>query len=253
MKLYTLYGFSNEVLLKEWFLPTLKDDLEIVKAKSKIDEFQEALYGSLEFNRICSEKVDCIIEAIKDNWNKIFIYADPDIQFFKSFSKDIEKRMKTKDIIFQMNSPKGDCCAGFFACRGNQRVLALWEGVREYMLSHPNKHDQDAINTLLFARRGFIARALNYVKNIIEHWELFSKNVDNLETLIKIFSFNLYNVKWSRLPARYYCPGMFTGKKWHPGQELPVVKRMVMHHANWVVGLQSKIKQLEYVREAIGR
>lgn len=68
MKLYSFYTESHNVLLNEWFLPSLKDNYELVLKKyPQVGDYLKQKYGTVEFNRSMLYKVDLIIEAIKDN------------------------------------------------------------------------------------------------------------------------------------------------------------------------------------------
>ena len=126
MKLYSIYTESHSVLLNEWFLPSLKDNYELVLKKYPQAGDPKQQYGTAEFRKTICFKVDLIIEAIKDNWGGIFIYSDVDIQFFQPFENIILKEMKGKDMIIQLDTKFGHMCCGFFAARGNEKNLRLW-------------------------------------------------------------------------------------------------------------------------------
>lgn len=147
----------------------------------------------------------------------VFIHSDVDIQFFRPTKAIISALMQDKDMVIQKDHPRGLSCAGFFACRGNERTLKLWQEVKkrlmdkEYMRANPKTNDQ-------------------------------------LEMQNFTIKSNPFNVVWALLPNEFFGGGTISGKRWNPGDTLVVPQGIFMHHANWTVGIENKIAQLEYVR-----
>jgi hypothetical protein len=54
-------------------------------------------------------------------------------------------------------------------------------------------------------------------------------------------------LKHALLPKEYFTYGMYFDH-WHGQSDFLVPKNMVMHHANWVIGVDNKIKLLEATR-----
>jgi hypothetical protein len=218
MKMYALYTPSHEVLKNDFFLPSIQDDFDI------IFEFCEQTCPSAQFmsegwTDTTIRKVDLIIRAIQENWNSIFIFSDVDIQFFRSIQKTVLELMEDKDMIIQKNSPKGVMCTGFFACRGNERTLKLWQDVKRVMQKNKLNSDQISLNRCI--KR-------------------------NSKT-------NPYNVVWAYLPNSFFGGGTLTGREWKPGKYLPIPQGIMMHHANWTKGIKNKIAQLIYVRSVVNK
>lgn len=215
MKLYAIYTPSHRVFKDKWFLPSIQDDFDLVI------EFHKQICSSASFMssgwaNTMIKKVELIIRAIEENWGKVFIYSDVDIQFFAPVQNKIEQLIKGKDIVFQKNNPAGKICAGFFACRGNEKTLQLWQDVHRYMINNKEISDQATLNKCL---RG--------------------KNK------------NKYNVIWDYLPNIFFGGGTLTGCSWKPKKKLPIPKKIVMHHANYSIGIKNKIAQLNYVRKKV--
>ena len=216
MKLYALYTPSHEILKNDFFLPSIQDDFEI------IFEFAPQTCSSVTFMKegwtdTTIKKVDLIIRAIKENWGKVFIFSDVDIQFFAPIEDVINVLMKDKDIVMQRNNPEGVLCTGFFACRANKQTLHLWEDVKKAMEKDKSSSDQITFNRCIKKK---------------------SKK-------------NPYGVRWEYLPNEFFGGGTLTGKLWLPGDRLPIPKNIVMHHANWTRGIKNKIAQLVYVRTKV--
>lgn len=218
MKMYALYTPSHEQLKDQFFIPSICDDFDI------IFEFCEQTCSSAKFmdegwTDTTIRKVDLIIRAIQENWGSIFIFSDVDIQFFHSIQEKILALMEGKDMVIQKNSPNGVLCSGFFACRGNEKTLQLWQDVKITMQKNKLNSDQNSLNRCI---------------------KRHSKK-------------NPYNVVWGYLPNTFFGGGTLTGREWSPGMRLPVPQGIMMHHANWTKGTKNKIAQLMYVRKVVNK
>jgi len=214
--LYALCTKTHEELRDQWFLPTIQDDYEVI-IKNHHQECPSGMYNQAGWMKVMLSKVDLIIKAIQENWNKILIVSDVDIQFFRPTQKLIVSALQDKDIVIQRESPSGQLCAGFFACWGNKKTLKLWQEIKKLMQNNQANNDQHGLNLLLKSKK---------------------------------FN-NPYNVQWDYLPVEFFGGGVLTGKAWHPGKELPVPDNIVMHHANFTTGMNNKIAQLRYVRKVV--
>jgi hypothetical protein len=58
----------------------------------------------------------------------------------------------------------------------------------------------------------------------------------------------LPNVKWAFLPKEFFTFGYYLRNWNNKDLEFKVPKNMVMHHANWVVGIENKLNLLKVVR-----
>ncbi|MGB8367545.1 MAG: putative nucleotide-diphospho-sugar transferase [Candidatus Babeliales bacterium] len=215
MKLYAVYTPSHTVLKDQWFLPSIQDDFDLV-IKFHNQTCHSASFMEKGWTKTTIKKVELIIQAVQENWGKIFIFSDVDIQFFGPIQKKIEQLMKNKDILVQKNSPKNGICSGFFACRGNEKTLQLWQNAYQIMLNNEAISDQAALSSCL---KG------NMTKNIA----------------------------WDYLPDIFFGGGTLTGCHWTPTKQLPIPKNIIMHHANWTKGIRYKIMQLQYVRNEVKR
>ena len=219
IKMYSFYTPSHEWLVNDWFLPSLQayDDYELIleRHEQRCKEGSFMADGWMETMRF---KVDLIIRAIKENWNNIFVHADVDVQFFGATQEIIRNLMHDKDMMCQLDTPYGMPCAGFFACRGNEKTLQLWKRIRA-ILDDPKNGRNDQL--LLF-------------------------------DLIK--QSNPYNIDWDFLPPdKFIGGGTYTGTVWEPGKPLYIPQGTLMHHANSNVGSENKLKQLNLVKNIADR
>ncbi len=173
IKLYAIYTPSHAVLKDNWFLPSIQDDFDLV-VEFHDQTCPSANYMHAGWTRTTIKKVELIIRAIEENWGKIFIFSDVDIQFFAPIQNQIEQLMENKDMVIQKNHSNGMLCSGFFACRGNEKTLNLWQDAHKLMLNNQKISDQRALNSCL------------------------RKN-------------NKYNVAWGYLPNTFFNPGRIWG------------------------------------------
>jgi hypothetical protein len=220
-KLYALYTPSHEILKDVFFLPSIKDDFEIILEFAQ-QTCESATFMNSGWTKTTLAKVDLIIRAIEENKDDIFIFSDVDIQFFGPIEELIMQLMENKDIVMQKNNPEGVLCTGFFACRANEKTLQLWKDVKKHMQDHKQDSDQISFNKCIKRK---------------------SKT-------------NPYGVAWAYLPDIFFGAGTliaYPGYLWKPGMELPIPDGILMHHANWTRGIKNKIAQLEYVQQYVER
>lgn len=223
MKLISTYTESHKVFKDKWFLPSLRDkyDLELIKCPDS----HGGAYMDKEWSKAVLFKADVIIETIKKNWGKVFIYSDVDIQFFQPTKNILLKHIANNDIVCQKDDPFGQLCTGFWAAKANRRVLRVWKQVRKYIPKE--KRDQLVFNKII--KREQRGKRLSAILQNIFYG----------------------NCKYSSLPKSFLSGGILTGKLWEPGMELLVPEDIVLHHANWTMGIENKIAQLKYVRKVV--
>jgi hypothetical protein len=219
IKLYALYTPSHQILKDAYFLPSIKDNFDII-LEAVEQTCPSAQFMSSGWTATTIKKIDLIIRAIHENWGTFFIFSDVDIQFFAPIENMIVELIQDKDLIIQKNCPSGVLCSGFFACKANEKTLKLWTDVKHIMLKKPWQSDQITLNQCI---------------------KRHSKK-------------NPYDIQWDYLPDIFFGAGTliaYPGYSWHPGKTLPIPQGIVMHHANWTKGIGNKIAQLEYVQQEV--
>lgn len=219
--LVVFYTPSHQVFLADWFLPSLQDDFNLV-IECHDQVCQTGDFMNEGWIETMLHKVDLIIRGVKEVWGGVFIHADVDIQFFRPIGAAIARLMDGNDMVIQKDHPSGRSCAGFFACRGNEKTLALWQEIRrrlsdrDYMQANQETQDQHELNSL---------------------------TIDS----------NPFDIKWTFLPDTFLGGGTLAGKLWSSGDPLQVPEGVYLHHANWTVGVENKIAQLKYVKALVDR
>jgi hypothetical protein len=217
IKLYALYTPSHEKMMRDYFLPSIKDDIEVI-LNFYDQECANGIFMQRDWYKTMLHKVEIIIRGIKENWNTFFIHSDVDIQFFKPIMPSVLKAIEDKDIVCQQEKPFGILCAGFIVCRGNEKTLQLWEDIYDVLARTKNMtNDQVLLNQ--FLRTGS----------------------DGTE--------NSYGISWGYLPKTFMGGGTFIDRIWKPGSALLIPNDIIMHHANHCFGVDHKLKQLEYVKQ----
>jgi hypothetical protein len=155
------------------------------------------------------EKIKLIIDNIDLSDEEPLVYADCDVQFFE----DLEFEMGENDILFQNDYSINNYCGGFFIAKQNKEVLNFFITVKEKFIQSMNGkiHDQNIIN------------------------DLFREGYDK--------------IKKSMLPNEKYWTVAFStkGELWN-GQKIDVPSEIILHHANFTVGINNKLLLLEEVR-----
>jgi hypothetical protein len=214
IRLYTFYTESHRQLLEEWFLPTIQDPLVVVVTKAD----QVTATGSftdIGFGRTMAQKVEVIRQALRTTREgEWFIYSDCDVQFFRPMLPRLMELMTPDlDAVFQSDRVDGlELCAGFFACRNNARTRGFWDQVAKEMEDPAVDNDQPVVNQ------------------------------------------NKHLIGFSVLPPEFFGAGTLDSDRpgdslWAPGRKLTVPPRIIMHHANWCLGLEHKVAQLIHVRK----
>lgn len=220
----TFYTPSHTILYDNYFFPSFNQSKlnKYYQLQTAVfpQECDKASYMATGWNSTMMRKVDLILETIQAHYGEVFVYADVDIQFFKGFQATTF--LKDYDIVFQRNQKNNRrVCAGFFIARANEAVYNLWQSVKDQMQQDPRLDDQEPLN-----------RALR------------DRNLRNP-------NLNL-DIKWALLPNSFFNPALYTGAaRWTPGIELVLPSKIILHHANWTVGLENKIKQLDYVKSLL--
>jgi hypothetical protein len=196
-----------------FFAPTLPDDVQLHQRFEQIDGA-----GSIQdpsWRRAITLKVEFILHAIDAEMGGVFAFTDVDVQFFGSFRDWFSRSLAGNDMVFQTDAPGPALCTGFFFCHANTLTRTFWEQVLAGVRASEGRDDDQVV-----ARR---------------------------------LAFKAAGLKWSCLPTVFFGGGTLTGRGWNPGDELPIPDGILMHHANFTIGVPNKIRQLEYVRERVLR
>ena len=231
MNVISMVTRSHEILEKNWFLPSLKDDCVIKMLRFEDQGSGEGSWETESFNNAVTQKTKIIADFIEKHQGELIIWADVDIQFFRPIIPELERLMQSgEDMLFQRGCHTAEeVCTGFFICRCTKKTLRFWRTVQFLMHLYNCKHDQYAANLLLG----------NY-------WGRKDLGLGR-------FIGNIFRIEWRYLPDSFYSPGSNYSMIWEPGDLLTIPENIYLHHANWTVGIENKIAQFRYVRDIVDR
>lgn len=224
IKAYTLFTDSHKKFLTDYFMPTFpfREEVELTIIH-KPQRCKTASFETEGWHDTMRDKVNCFIEGIeKCREDEIFMFIDPDIQFFGDFYEDVISGIRDKDALFQ-NDVFGGVNTGFFACRNNKTVRSFFKTILGNLDS--------------FSQEQVLANHL----------------------LTNIAKYPSIAIKWAFLPPSYWTYGHIAalpGKgseryrgSWTPeAEDFEVPTDMIIHHANWTAGIDNKLKLLEIVK-----
>ncbi|MDD3896569.1 MAG: putative nucleotide-diphospho-sugar transferase [Candidatus Peribacteraceae bacterium] len=246
MKLYAICSPSHAVLRDQWFLPSAEKVFEEIIVETVPQDCVDGVYMHSGWKKTMERKIDLLLRAVEENWGGIFVYSDVDIQFFNSVETlSFESLLGEQDVVFQ-NSQAGGICMGFLVCRANEAMQNFWRAAKEEIRENCGIYgysDQSVVNFLLG------------IKKYRGSWRTFIRMNIPWAEKVKHFYYRCcqqqkkrsISLRWGCLPEQFYSPGKF----WHPGEQLDIPQDIVLHHANWTIGIQNKIAQLEYVRRIV--
>ena len=227
IKVYTLFTESHKKLFTDYFLSTFpfRKEIELIV----LYRDQKCATGAFEsegFKDTVKYKIECFVDglnACKDD--EIFMFIDPDIQFFGDFYTDIINAIQNFDAVFQ-NDVFGGANTGFFADKSYKKTKGFFKTLLGNFDINEFKHDQDLTNYLLQNKR----------------------------------SYPTIDINWTFLPETYWTYGHIAAKQntktgkyngaWtQQSDDFEIPKNIKIHHANWTEGVNNKIKLLDIVKQ----
>jgi len=254
IKLYALCTPSHAILRDEWFLPSLQDDYELVL--ENLDQPGRGLFHEEDFRSAILRKVELILTAIEENRDGWFLFSDIDVQFFSPTRPMIEKAIASRDLVFQTDNPVGTYCTGFFACRGNDRTRTLWQKALELVRASCPGEDQIAVNILLRVPIRNLPTFLFFCRLLGISLKKYRFSYDaghRIDDFCSGRTENPSGIRVGYLPTSFFGGGTFTGRIWTPGENIPIPPNPVMHHANFCLGVESKVKMMALVKEKVSK
>jgi hypothetical protein len=218
MKIYTIFTDSHSSLLNDYFLPSLKANIDS-SIEIIVDQIQQfcpsAVYGSHGWFETMLLKAQQHIRACEENFGDKFIYSDCDVQFFKPFFNTMIEELEDYDIACQDDvHPYGDrntYCAGLFICNANENTLNFFKSIYHSMIKaheyDQSYNDQTALNG------------------------------------------HLHHIKHKLLSSKFYTIAQTTKCLWNNEIDIQnIPSNLLVHHANWTHGIENKIQLLQFIK-----
>ena len=222
MKLFTTFTESHRPFFDKFFLPSYKNINKNKKFSLYVSEMDQksknGSYATYGFRESTADKLKVIIKMIDENDGEYILYSDPDVQFFEGFTEDIlsyVNRDPSIDIYCQNDTPK--CPENIILCTG-------------FML----------------------IKCSNKIKKVFENALTYLHHFEHDQ-----YAFNYFrkDVNWKFLPEeKYYTIAYNTGNAVWGGEKYEnIPDGILMHHGNWVAGVDNKLKLLEYIKSELSR
>lgn len=210
MIIYTHYSDSHKEMYENFFKSSLRKLYSKDEVLIKATYHKQTTSSGSFMSSGWLESMDIKLDVILAALNETerFIFADCDIQFFKPFISQVVESLNDYDIACQED--RGSLCAGFFGCKSNDKTKELFTTIKSKFKEMVN--DQVALNNL---------------KNIV------SSTLLNKE--------------------QFYTIGNFFENKngtfvWDNETNIIPPSNILMHHANYVVGVENKLKLLNMIK-----
>ena len=144
-------GCQPEVVLRDWFKPTLPATFDLQAELFEIHGRGDFL--SEEFLRCIRAKIDRIIESIHRHDNDLSVWSDIDILMFGDVPADLRRVADDepeKVLWFQRERREGrEVNTGFILIRCGREAAGFFEEVRERLTAAPDKNEQIVENEML--------------------------------------------------------------------------------------------------------
>ena len=128
IKAYTLFTDSHKKFLTDYFLPTFpfRNEIELT-VLHRPQHCKTALFETDGWKDAMRDKTTCFYEKLQEcKDGEVFMFIDPDIQFFGDFYDDIISRIQHIDVLWQ-NDVIGGVNTGFFAVKNNKRTRSFFK------------------------------------------------------------------------------------------------------------------------------
>ena len=141
LNFYTNYSPSHKILFDQYFFTSFPHHEFNLYVQLDPQKCPTGNYHEVGYAESCLLKVKMLIQACKDNMGNFFVFSDIDVQFFGNIKDELIKQLDNYDIACQDDNDF--YCAGFFICKCNNKILALFEAMAEDLQFNLNKLNMD--------------------------------------------------------------------------------------------------------------
>lgn len=225
MKIYTLYSESHKILFDEWFYPSLvqtNPDLTLITKKS--EQFcSSGNYMEKGWKETMIEKDNYIIQSLEESKiGDIIIHSDVDIQFFKNIKENLNLDIFNHiDIACQADGPSY-ACFGFMIMKNSLKLQNMFKNIVKIITDQTDQsidhvNDQRLMNEI-YPNHDIKLGLLNY--KYFSSW--MTQNFSNNQII-----FNNFN----------------------PVDQENIPSDLILHHANYVIGVEAKINLMKRIKK----
>jgi hypothetical protein len=245
VKVYVPCSPSHRPLLDGWLAPSLDAgfQLEMVPLPQLTPTGSYLESGFQQLTRAKAALFRDLAATPGPPW----LLADADIQLFGLRPERLRQLLGDRDLAFQRDEAAGRANSGFVVVRPGASVAALAARVLD-QIDRRRTHDQSELNRAL---------GLSHTARWRRRWNRWisahpvAGHAPQCRSLQRSGRTRPEGVRWRFLPRSFYTPGLSRLAVWRPGDPVHPPRDIEMHHANWTIGLDHKIAQLEAVRRAV--
>jgi hypothetical protein len=208
MKIFSCYSDSHIVFLGKHFLPSVHPDNHVELVHMEQD--CSGVYTDDKWGKMAERMLRLKGQAILAKaGTPPFYVSDVDARFYGDVNVSVDMMQELgSPDLLMQDDGEGGLCSGSFVVVPCPRVAEVFFDAIKLLPKH-NGHDQPALNEALA---------------------------------------NHSDVKAVKLPPSYWSHGAATGKKWELGMEVYPPADIVVHQANWCVGIENKLALLDQVK-----
>lgn len=210
MIIYTHYSDSHKAMYENYFRTSLRKLYSKEEVIIRAAYHKQTTVGGQFMSQGWLDAMDIKLDVILRALDETaeFIFADCDIQFLKPFIHIVRDELKNFDLVCQED--RGSLCAGFFGCKSNDQTKLLFNTIKKQFRSMVN--DQVALNEL----------------SHLVKCKMLDKN--QFFTVGNFFENSNGTYVWDNVTT------------------IIPPKEAVLHHANYVIGVDNKMKLLEMIQ-----
>ena len=216
VKIYTHFSDSHKQLYNDYFKVSLRklytSDELCIKYLHHEQTTTSGYFMEQGWLEAMNFKLDVILSAFDNTSEDWFIFSDCDVQFFTPFLNDLSTYLEN-GVELACQDDCNTLCAGFFVCRKTNNTYNLFKNVKANFKHMGN--DQAALNNFKYDVK----------------YRLLDKNL-------------------------YYTIGNFFNNSdgtnnWDGASDVFVPDNIYIHHANYVKGVEQKIKLMDKIKNTI--
>lgn len=213
MKTYTFFTDTHKVFLKHFTDSFPFEEGFDLEVRYFSQDCPTGSFSSTGWEKTMKKKIEYILYSLEQTEkNQIFVHSDIDVQFFSNLKKEIEEFFLDEELDLLFQ--RDDFRNGASICMG-------------FFICRSNENTK------------------NFFKYIYDNLHFFKNDQIAVNQLI-----NKFPLKYGLLPEKYYTVGLKNGL-WSGNENILIPNDIIVHHANFTVGIENKIKLLELVKKKV--
>jgi hypothetical protein len=213
MKIYTFFTDTHKIFLDTFIESFPFEENFDLEIKYFPQECNKGVFESDGWDRTMKKKIEYILYSLEQtNDGDIFIHSDIDIQFFSNIKEDLLSYLSIKEVDILFQ--RDDFRKNSEICMG-------------FFVCKSNE------------------RTKSFFKYVYDNLNNYKNDQIAVNNLIHSFP-----IKYDLLPEKYYTVGLRNGL-WNGQENIIVPEDILLHHANFTIGIQNKLNLLKLVKNKV--